>query len=162
MVSCKIIYKTPLICSGGVLRYDIRTADYVNGSPTVPVRFYQRHSWRRSAALTFWNKSLCSADTIADRTAWLGENYLICTSRECIDSETVAYQAISAEVLCTDFSEQFDFASGEKYTTLEIPINKRLTYAYRSCCWINLLPLQDTPSWSLNLAINTNRRLDGK
>lgn len=145
-----------------MIRYDIRTDDYVDGSPSVPVRIYQRHSWRRSAAPSFWNKPLCSRDTIANGTALLGENYLKCTSPECIDSETVNYQAISAQVLCTDFSAEYDFASGESYALLQIPINKRLTYAYQACCWINLIPLQETPSWSLNLVINTNRRLDGK
>jgi hypothetical protein len=134
----------------------------VHGSPTVPVRFYQRHSWRRSAAPSFWNKSLCSRSTIDDGTALLGENYLVCTSRECIDSEIVPYQTISAQVLCTDFSEDYDYASGEKYTILQIPIDKRLTYAYQSCCWISLLPLQETPSWTLNLVVNTHRRVDGK
>ena len=126
------------------------------------MRIYQRQSWRRSGASHFWGKPLCSRDTIADGTALLGENYLRCTSRECMGSETVIYQAISAQVLCTDFSAEYDYASGENYTILQIPIDKRLTYAYQSCCWIGLIPREETPSWSLNLVINTHRRIDGK
>ena len=134
----------------------------MEGSPTVPVRIYQRHSWRRSAAPSFWNKPLCSESTKTDGTAWLGENDLVCTSKECINSETSLYPSISAQVLCTDFDEAFDYASGENYTLLQLPINKRLTYTYESCCWISLLPLQNTPSWTLNLVINTYRRVDEK
>lgn len=126
----------------------------MNGSSTVPVRIYQRHSWRRSAAPMFWNKPLCSVNTIADGTALLGESSLLCKSD--------LSQSISAQVLCTDFSEEYDYASGEKYTTLQLPIDQRLIYAYESCCWISLLPANDTPSWGLNLLIDTHRRDSGR
>ncbi len=151
-----------LFCSGGSVSWDIRESDYINGSSTVPVRVYQRHSWRRSAAPSFWGTPLCDTSTIASGTSLIGENSLICGSYDCYTSVSYLYQSISTQVLCTDFSVDYDYASGEKYTTLQLPINKRLTYTYESCCWIGLLPVNDTPSWELNLVIDTHRRVNGK
>jgi hypothetical protein len=112
--------------------------------------------------LTFWNAPECDTSTIANRTALLGENFLVCESNGCSTSVSNLYRSIPTQVLCTDFSVDYDYASGEKYTTLQLPINERLTYTYASCCWIGLLPNNDTPSWGLNLIIDTHRKLNGK
>ncbi len=157
-----IIDETGFIFSGGSVSWDIRESDYVNGSSTVPVRVYQRHSWRRSAAPSFWNQPLCTAATIADGTALLGESSLVCQSSDCYTSISYLYQSISTQVLCTDFSEEYDYASGEKYTIIQLPINKRLNYTFASCCWIPLLPDQSGPDWRLNVVIDTYPRVNGK
>ncbi len=125
------------------------------------MRVHQRHSWRRSAAPSFWGAPVCSASTIANGTALLGENYFYCNSHDCLNSVSYTDQSISTQVLCTDFSEDYDYASGEKYTMLQLPINKTFVYTFSSCCWIPLLPQLDTPDWILNLVINTHRRIDG-
>jgi len=148
--------------SGGSVSWNIRQSDYIVNSSTVSVRIHQRHSWRRSAAPSFWAKPMCSYPTIANGSAILGESSLICTSYECYTSVSYVNQYISTEVLCTDLKEEYDYASEEKYTAITLPINKRLTYRFESCCWIPLLPIGDTPSWGLTLIINTNRRVDGK
>jgi hypothetical protein len=150
------------IFSGGSVSWDIRQSDYVNGSSTVPVRVSQRHSWRRSAAPSFWGTPECDVATIANRSALLGEGSLICSSYDCYSSVSNLYGSISTQVLCTDFSVDYDYASGENDTILQLPIDKRLTYVYSSCCWIGLLPDSNTPPWTLTVVIDTHRRIDGK
>lgn len=104
---------------------------------------------------------MCDWDTKANKTALLGDGALICSSTSC-NTVPYVYQSISTQVLCTDFSVDYDSASGEKYTTLQLPINQRLIFKYASCCWIGLLPYNYEPDWALTLIIDTNRRVDGK
>lgn len=47
---------------------------------------------------------------------------------------------IEAMVQCTDFSEDFDYSSGEISTPVTLPVTKWIEYFYEGCCWINLLP----------------------
>lgn len=151
-----------MIHSGGTISWNIRGSDYVNGSSTIQVRVNQRHAWRRSAAPSFWSQPLCSASTIAAGTALLGQGSFECTSLVCNTSVSSTYRSISTDVLCTDFNEIYDHASGESSVVIQLPINKRLLYTYTDCCWIGLLPNNSQPGWALNLIIDTNRRLDGK
>jgi hypothetical protein len=147
--------------SGGSISWDIRQSDYTNGSASVNVRLYQRHSWRRSAALTFWSKPLCDASTIANGTALLGDGYLVCQSQECPRWYAASFESLSVQVSCTDFSDVYDFASGEKYSILPLPINGQFIYSYESCCWIDS-STGASSSWALKVMINTYRRVNGK
>jgi hypothetical protein len=150
-----------VIFRGGSISWSIRQSDYVIGSSTVPVRLHQRHSWRRSAAPGFWGTPECDASTIANGTALLGRDTLRCLSTDCYSLTDAATQSISTEVLCTDFSVDYDYASGENSTMLELPINKQYVYKFESCCWIQLLRV-GTPAWSVSLVIDTHPRIDGK
>lgn len=150
-----------MIFSGGTIHWSIRQDDYIPATNSVAVRLTQRHSWRRSAAVSFWNTPMCDAGTISNGTALIGEDFLICRSPDCAYINGYSNRTISTQLLCTDFSIDFDYASGEKETMLVLPVNRRFEYSFASCCWIPLLQV-GAADWAVNLVINTHRRLDGR
>lgn len=146
---------------GGTISWSIRPESYSAATGTVEVRLNQRHSWRRSAAPSFWGTPVCDDETKANGTALIGEDYLICRSADCGYITDAASRTISTQLLCNDFSPDFDYASGEKQTTLVLPVNRRFEYSFASCCWIPLLSV-GTTDWTVNLVIDTHRRADGQ
>ena len=70
--------------------------------------------------------------------------------------------AINASVQCTDYSEEFDYSSGESSTMVSLPLDDRIEYLYTGCCWIPLLPPDSESNWSLKLIVNTKQRADGR
>lgn len=134
-----------------------------NGSAdgTVTIRVTQRHSWRRSAAPSFWNTPMCDANTIANGSALIGENYLVCGSADCGYISSYSNRTISTQLLCNDYSTDYDYASGERQDIVVLPINRQFVYSFASCCWIPLLRV-GTPDWAMNLVIDTHRRVNGQ
>jgi hypothetical protein len=117
----------------------------------ISVRITQRHSWRRSAY--FCNNTNPNTGDI------IGEGIIEIDPTRSNYSSIIP--AINATVQCTDYNEEFDYSSGETSTTVLLPLNKKIEYFYRGCCWIPLLPLDSESDWSLKFIINTNRRFDG-
>ena len=153
----KNIYETVFILSGGSISWDIGENYFDENSSTVSVRVYQRYSWRLS-----WRSTKCDASTTASGSVLIGEEHLLRASHGYGTSESLSYENILTQVLCTDCSDRDNYISGEKYTILQLPINKRITYTYAHCCWIRLLSHSFDPAYSLNVVIDTQRRVDGK
>jgi len=126
-----------------------------SNSTTVAVRIYNRQSWRNSALL-----SPCTNDA-SNTSELIGDGAYECKTNSCSELSN-RQKLVTAAVSCTDYDDQFDYATGEKYTTLYLPPNRRFNYTFQSCCWISLLSNSGEPDWSLNMMINTYRRLDGK
>ncbi|CAF4345199.1 unnamed protein product [Rotaria sp. Silwood2] len=147
--------------SGGSVSWNIREVDYNAINTTVGVRISQRHSWRRSAAMGFWKVPECDIDTIHNGSAVIGEGFLNCISDECPRLGS-SYLTIPTRVSCTDFSVEYDYASGEASRMIQLPVGYQFTYSFSSCCWISLLPTSHSPSWKLNVTITTNRRANGR
>jgi hypothetical protein len=119
------------------------------------VQITQRHSWRRSA--WFCNNTSPSFGDI------IGEGILTNTLNSTINStlNSSRIPLIDNRVRCTDYSEQFDYSSGESSTTVSLPVNSKINYFYAGCCWIPLLSPDTESDWNLKFIINTNRRADG-
>jgi hypothetical protein len=120
-------------------------------SSEISVQITQRHSWRRSQ--WFCNDTNPSSGNI------IGEGVLTDNPNGTYYSSTIPQ--IDTMVRCTDYSEQFDYSSGESSTTVLLPANKQIVYFYTGCCWIPLLSPDSAFDWSLKFIINTNRRADG-
>ena len=133
----------------------------VASTGTVAIRVTQKHSWRRSAAPSFWNTPMCDANTIANGSALLGEDYLVCRSADCGYISSYSNRSISTQVLCNDHVVEFDYASGERQDILVLPINRQFEYSFASCCWIPLIRV-GTPDWAVTLVIDTHRRVNGQ
>ena len=114
---------------GGTISYTIRSLsnNTTTNQSEIPVGIVQRHSWRRS----YRKSHFCDNNTIAS-SGLIGEGQLV--------SHSIGGHNISALVQCTDFSEKFDYSSGEDSTLVTLPINRWIEYFYKGCCWIPLLP----------------------
>lgn len=119
-----------------------------NGKISVDIT--QRHSWRRSA--WFCNDTSSSSGDI------IGEGVLIPNPNQTSYSSQIPW--INTTVQCTDYNEEFDYSSGERSTSVSLPINEIIEYIYQGCCWITLLPPDSGSNWSLKLTINTKKRFN--
>ncbi|CAF1121256.1 unnamed protein product, partial [Didymodactylos carnosus] len=142
---------------------------------SVLIRISQRHSFRR----TYSTSTFCDQQTITAGGV-IGEGSLECgyncpganngIDYENITDVTVAtpwkkisiVSSVSGLVPCTDYSELYDYSSGEGETIVTIPTDVRFNYTYASCCWISLLTISAGEGWSLNLVIDTHRRRNGR
>ncbi|CAF3431832.1 unnamed protein product [Rotaria sp. Silwood2] len=138
---------------GGVLTYTIRSnpGNGTSDNELIQVRIEQRHSWIRSTY--FCNNTSPSSGDIIGSGALQIYGYR--------NSSISKIPSIDARVRCTDYSEEFNYSTGENSTNIDLPINNRIEYVYSSCCWITLLPPDSGSNWSLKLVINTKQRLDG-
>ena len=102
----------------------------------------------------------CNETTIANEDR-IGDGIVSCLGN-CSEILPVIYSipTFNTNVPCTDFSDEFDYSSGEGTVDVVVPKDVRFTYVSQSCCWINLL--DGGNDWSLALVVDTHRRRNGK
>ena len=79
---------------------------------------YNRQSWRNSALI-----SPCTNDTI-NTSELIGDGAYECKTNSCSQLSN-RQKLVTAAVSCTDYDDQFDYATGVKYTTLYLPVLSR-------------------------------------
>ena len=121
---------------------------------TATVLIRQRYSWRRS----YWDgwSPVCDTGMISSQGI-IGTTF---DTLDCYSGPCVTGSWVSTDVPCTDFSNDTDFSSGERYDQRILTLNQSYVVGYRQSAWFSLV-INGGGYWQMTGKIELTVRADG-
>lgn len=121
---------------------------------TAQVLVHQRYAWRRNYVSFV---PMCTDSLISTKgLIGTGTGNLLCNA----GGSCPSFTTVTSDVICTDYSVNMNFALGERYDLLTLPLGASFTIGFYGVNWLPLA-IQGNGPWQVTGRIDLTVRPDG-